>query len=166
MAGVKPVIICEEDDEVHPAGTGQLSNLRQQPASQATRPLGSPDAQVNNAERPQDIAADPDYPQFHAYLARQFAARHRQITEMGRELEVGPAGIPGKAHLHQRLHLMREIRRNLGLCYTGNCRRLAATALGFHAWTLPASPLSPALGSASRHRGPQPYQALRGKRPA
>ena len=54
IPGVEPVIICEQDDEIHPAGTGIISHLRQQPASQAARPPGPPDTQVNNAERTQD----------------------------------------------------------------------------------------------------------------
>ena len=46
---------------------------------------------------------------------------------------------------------MREVRRNLGLCYPGNCRRLVGIAL-FHGWTLPASLLFASL--ARKQKGP------------
>jgi hypothetical protein len=69
---------------------------------------------------------------------------------MGRELEIGSAGIPGEAHLQQRLHLIHDIRKNLGLCYAGNCHWLAAIGLVVHRWTLAPSPLAP---GAKKHQG-------------
>ena len=54
--------------------------------------------------------AHPDDPELHAHLARNApAAGHREIPEMRRQLEIAPAGIPGKTLLQQRLQLPAQI---------------------------------------------------------
>jgi hypothetical protein len=57
----------------------------------------------------------PDDPEFHAHLARNApAAGHREIPEIRRQLEIAPAGIPGKTLLQQRLQLPAQICADLG----------------------------------------------------
>ena len=100
VPGIQPVIVSKQDDKGHPAGTGQLGHFGEQRARQAPGPLAFRDAQVDDPERPQHGAAHPDDPELHTHLGRNSpAAGHRDIPEMGRQLEVAPARIPRKARL-------------------------------------------------------------------
>jgi hypothetical protein len=58
----------------------------------------------------------PDDAELHAHLRRDTpAAGHREVPEMRGQLEIAPAGIPGKTVLQQHLQLPAEICADLGL---------------------------------------------------
>jgi lactoylglutathione lyase len=115
VSGIQPAVVGEQDDEVQRASPRELSHLRQQPAREPAGPLALPDAEVDDAERPQDIGADPNNPELHAHLGYHRVTDHREIAEMGRQLEIGPARVPGKALLQQRLQLIAENSADLRL---------------------------------------------------
>jgi hypothetical protein len=87
---------------------------RQAPGRLAVR-----DAQVGDPESPQHGAARPDDPELHTHLAGNVPATgHRDMPEMGRQLEVAPARIPRIpriARLQQRLQSPAQICPDLGL---------------------------------------------------
>lgn len=111
----------------------EFGHVRQQAAGQAAGPLSGAHAQVRDAKCPQDRAADPDYPQFHAHLGGQRTAPRHEIAEMGRQLEVGPAGKSGEGRLQQCLQLLPEIPADLVFRNAQKRGRRAAAWLLAHA---------------------------------
>jgi hypothetical protein len=141
VPGVQPVIVSEQDDKGHLARPRECGDLGEQPARQAPGPVAFPDAQVDDPERPHDSVTHPDNPELHAQLARNApAAGHREIPEMRGQLEIAPAGIPGKTLLQQRLQLPAEICADLGLRDTDYRNGLAVRARLAHMLKSSAAP--------------------------
>jgi hypothetical protein len=99
VPGIEPVIVGEEQYEVHCTGSCIFGHLAEQPCGQAARTAAGLHADVDNPERTENVLPGTDDPELYPHLADDVAAHDGNKAKVRRELVIVPVWISSEARL-------------------------------------------------------------------